>query len=248
MSHCRQLPAWRSVLAVVAHPDDESFGLGAVLARLAPASRVFVLCFTHGEASSLHGVAGDLRRVRESELRAAAEELGLDRVVLLDHADGELAAVSAETLAAEVVDAAAAAAADGLVVFDSTGVTGHPDHRAATAGACHAARRLGLPVLTWMIPDDVATALNSELGTTFVGRPRSAVDIAITVDRRRQRAAISRHASQAMPTSALWRRLELLRNTEYLRWIYDPRRADHIAVVREREAAAPAALEAASGT
>lgn len=30
-----QLPAWRSVLAVVAHPDDESFGLGAILSAFA---------------------------------------------------------------------------------------------------------------------------------------------------------------------------------------------------------------------
>ena len=54
-----------SILAVVAHPDDESFGLGALLARAAAAgARVGVLCLTHGEASTLHGVDGDLREIR----------------------------------------------------------------------------------------------------------------------------------------------------------------------------------------
>jgi len=50
------LPAWMSVLAVVAHPDDESFGLGALLdAFTRVRAGVEVLCLTHGEASTLHG-------------------------------------------------------------------------------------------------------------------------------------------------------------------------------------------------
>ena len=224
MSTSRQLPAWRSVLAVVAHPDDESFGLGAVLASLALTSRVRLLCFTHGEASTLHGIAGELRTVRESELRAAAAELGLETVELLDHPDGQLGSATAETLADQVVQAAHAGRAEALIVFDPSGVTGHPDHRAATTGACRAARRLGLPALAWTIPDSVAAALNREFGTTFVGQAKTAIDIEVTVDRQRQRAAISRHASQAVPTIALWRRLELLGDTEYLRWLPDPTR------------------------
>jgi hypothetical protein len=68
----RAPPAWSSVLAVVAHPDDESFGLGAILdAFNRAASRTAVLCLTHGEASPVHGVVASSRVVYESgrELR-----------------------------------------------------------------------------------------------------------------------------------------------------------------------------------
>ena len=59
------LPEWTSVLAVVAHPDDESFGLGAILdAFTRTGATVEVLCLTHGEASTLHGASGDLASVR----------------------------------------------------------------------------------------------------------------------------------------------------------------------------------------
>jgi LmbE family N-acetylglucosaminyl deacetylase len=212
-----ELPPWTSVLAVVAHPDDESFGLGAVLAAFGAVARVSVLCFTHGEASTLHGVEGDLRQLRGHELRAAAHELGLDAVTLLDHPDGALEAVPVQQLVEEVAERARATAADGLVVFDPSGVTGHPDHRAATAAALEAAARLDLPVLGWTLPAGVAMTLNAETGASFTGHPPEEVDVVVPVDRTRQRAAIACHPSQALPTSVLWRRLELLGDEEHLR-------------------------------
>lgn len=58
------LPATDTALVVIAHPDDESFGLGAVLHALVTAGTpVDVLCFTHGEASTL-GAATDLGKMR----------------------------------------------------------------------------------------------------------------------------------------------------------------------------------------
>src|SRR5450631_272681 len=98
------LPVWTSVLAVVAHPDDESFGLGALLDAYARSGTgVEVLCLTHGEASTLHGAPGDLASLRGDELAAAADLLGVTRTTLKDHADGALGRMPAATLAGEVL-------------------------------------------------------------------------------------------------------------------------------------------------
>src|SRR5512142_932035 len=103
----RVLPAWRSALAVVAHPDDESFGLGAVIGELAAAgAAVHVLCYTHGEASTLNETHANLRRARREELRQAAAELGAAGVTLLGYPDGGLAGFPAAELARHAVAAA----------------------------------------------------------------------------------------------------------------------------------------------
>ncbi|MFP5335794.1 MAG: PIG-L deacetylase family protein [Actinomycetes bacterium] len=212
------------VLAVVAHPDDESFGLGGLLGQEASdGATTGVLCLTHGEASTLHGVEGDLHAVRDTELRDAAAELGVTWVRLTDHPDGALADVPTGSLDRDVEDAVAAFAPDVLLVFDDTGITGHPDHVAATAAAVRVAERRGLPVLAWTIPTAVAETLNAELGTAFVGVGSDVVDEVRPVDRDRQLRAVHAHPSQAVPGSAVWRRLELLGGHEHLRWL----RAEH---------------------
>lgn len=215
-----RLPGWRRPLAVVAHPDDESFGLGAVLSAFeASGARPAVLCFTHGEASTLHGVEGDLRTVRAAELTEAARLLGIDVVDLRDEPDGGLAARAQDDLAAAVTRTATRWGCDGLVAFDLGGVTGHPDHDAATRAAILAAEQLGLGVLGWCLPEKVAEVLNDESGSSFSSRSDLEIDIVVGVDRARQLAAVRAHPSQAVPGSILWRRLDLLGDTEHLRWL-----------------------------
>ncbi len=218
-----QLPPWRSVLTVVAHPDDESFALGGVLAAFADTgARVTVLCLTRGEASTLHGVAGDLGRLRADELTAAAQALRLHEVALLAYPDGALSEVDLDELAARVVSAARDVGADGIIGFDRTGVTGHLDHAHATAAAVRAAEALDLPVLGWTIPDTVAEQLRDEYGVPFAGHTEAEIDLVVTVDRAPQLEAVGCHPSQAVPGSVLWRRLELLGDSEHLRWLRRP--------------------------
>ena len=216
------LPAVRSLLAVCAHPDDESFGLGAALHAFARSgTTVAVLCFTHGEASTLGRVApAELHDRRATELAAAGRALSLAHVDLLEHGDGALAEADLETLADEVRHAAMAAGAELLLVFDEGGVTGHPDHRRATEAALAAAG--DLPVLAWAIPEAVADELNTTYGSEFVGRPADDIDLSVVVDRAVQRRAIECHASPAVQNPVLWRRLELLGDHEAFRWLRRP--------------------------
>ena len=217
------LPRWRQVLAGVAHPDDESFGLGAIADRFTVGgAAVHVLCFTRGGASTLNENDADLRHERAQELCAAAAELGIASVTLLDYADGQLSAVPRGELAAHTARLAGSLGADGLLVFDDTGITSHPDHQAATRAAQDAAEASGLPVLAWSLPAAIADRLRQETGEAFAGQPPGRLDLCIRVERARQRRAALMHASQISPNAVVWRRLQLQGDCEHLRWLVRP--------------------------
>jgi N-acetylglucosamine malate deacetylase 2 len=219
----RLLPGWAKVLVVVAHPDDESFGLGAVISQMTAAgAAVQVLCYTHGEASTLNQHRTDLDTEREAELRHASTELGVASVTLLGYPDGGLAAIPPAALAAHVMELAARYRPDGLLVFDDTGVTSHPDHQAATRAAVLAAAATGLPVLAWALPTAIADRMRAETGQPFTGQLPDDLDLCIRVDRTRQRRASLAHASQISPSAVVWRRWQLQGGCEHLRWLLRP--------------------------
>lgn len=215
-----ELPKAHSVLAICAHPDDESFGLGAALSYFADSgTSTSVVCFTKGEASTLGVEGDDLGTVRAGELAAAAEELGVANVELLHHPDGALEDESLEDLIAETLGAVERAKPDLLLVFDEGGITGHPDHCRATRVAMEVGQRRGLAVLAWAVADHVAVVLNSEFGAGFVGRAKVDLDFEVKVDRSRQCRAINRHVSQSVDNPVLGRRLEVQGDEECFRWL-----------------------------
>lgn len=140
-------------------------------------------------------------------------------MTLLDYPDGQLAAVPDVELAGRVLDLAARHRPDGLLVFDDTGITGHPDHKAATRAAVTAAATAGLPVLARALPATVAGQLRVETGQQFTGQPPGRIDLCVRVNRAAQRRAALMHASQVSPAALLWRRLQLLGDCEHLRWL-----------------------------
>ena len=214
---------WTRVLVVVAHPDDESFALGALIDRhVRLGAEVSVLCLTRGEASTLGAEVDDLAAQREAELADAARALGCARTTLLAHPDGALTDLDVRVLESDVEAEVRATRPDGILVFYPLGgVTGHPDHRAASLAALSVATRHGIPVLGWAVPQEVSGVLNATHGAAFAGHPLNDLS-AIEVDRRRQAAAVQCHASQAVPGSVLWQRLELLGDVEYVRVLAPP--------------------------
>ena len=76
-------------LVLIAHPDDEAFCSGLICELLSRKKAVHLVCFTRGEGGERGGVAVDaqLSKVRESELRAAAESLSVTSLTFLDYVD-----------------------------------------------------------------------------------------------------------------------------------------------------------------
>ncbi len=118
----------RSLLAVFAHPDDESIAAGGLLALCADlGARVSLVCLTRGglDGDESRGRLGD---TRASELRAAAVVLGVEEPILLDHEDGMLPWTDAAALETDIREAVDRVGPDLVVTFGEDGLYWHPDH------------------------------------------------------------------------------------------------------------------------
>jgi N-acetyl-1-D-myo-inositol-2-amino-2-deoxy-alpha-D-glucopyranoside deacetylase len=136
----------RSILAVFAHPDDESLACGGTLARLADAgARVVLLCASRGERGSIHGPMADnaLAIERAREIVEAARVLGLSSVVLLDHPDGDLRWARIAMLHADIVFAVRRFRPDVVITFGGDGLYWHADHIGVHERTTTAVRSLG---------------------------------------------------------------------------------------------------------
>jgi LmbE family N-acetylglucosaminyl deacetylase len=138
----------RTILAVFAHPDDESLACGGTLARAADAgAHVVLLCASRGERGSISDAAlvpdGDLGRARTGELREAAAILGIADVMICDHPDGELRWTEVPELQEEIVTAIRRWRPDAIVTFDEDGLYWHADHIGVHERTLAAARSLG---------------------------------------------------------------------------------------------------------
>lgn len=128
----------RSLMAVLAHPDDESLGVGGTLAKYASEGvDVFVVTATRGEGGRFHTHRpGDqqhpgaeaLGQIREAELRAAAAVLGVREVSFLDYRDQCLDRANTREVIGRIVREVRRVRPDVVLTFGPDGAYGHPDH------------------------------------------------------------------------------------------------------------------------
>ena len=136
----------RTVLAVFAHPDDESLACGGTLARLADeGARVVLLCATRGERGSPGGPERDdeLASNRARELTDAASVLGIGDVFLLDHPDGDIRWARVAELHAQIVMTIRHYAPSAVITFGEDGLYWHLDHIGVYERTTTAVRSLG---------------------------------------------------------------------------------------------------------
>jgi LmbE family N-acetylglucosaminyl deacetylase len=122
------------LLGVLAHPDDESMGMGGILAKYsAEGVETHLVTATRGE----HGWFGapednpgpeKLGRIREAELCAAAKVLGVRDVAFLDYVDGHLDEADPQEVIAKIAQHIRRVRPQVVFTFDQNGAYGHPDH------------------------------------------------------------------------------------------------------------------------
>jgi LmbE family N-acetylglucosaminyl deacetylase len=157
--------ATRRLLISLAHPDDESFGLGALIARyVAEGVEVYLLCATNGDVGTvspemLNGYKS-VAELRLAELDCAAQKLGFKKVFRLGYKDSGM--MSSETsndpqclwqqwqsdpagVTRRVVEIIREVQPQVVITFNRYGGYGHPDHIAIQRATVQAFRLANNP-------------------------------------------------------------------------------------------------------
>ena len=122
------------LMAVLAHPDDECLGNGGIFAKYAAEGiETYLVTATRGERGWFGSESDNpgleaLGRIREAELRAAAEVLGIHRVDFLDYVDGDLDMANSTEVIAKIAGYLRQVKPHVVVTFGQYGGYGHPDH------------------------------------------------------------------------------------------------------------------------
>ncbi len=122
------------LMCVLAHPDDETLGTGGVIAKYsAEGVETCVITATRGERGWFGDEADNpgleaLGRLREAELHAATEILGVSDMHLLDYIDGDLDQADPGEAVSKIVAHIRRVKPHVVITFDPFGAYGHPDH------------------------------------------------------------------------------------------------------------------------
>ena len=196
------------LLSIFAHPDDESYGAGGLMALAAAAGNpVWVLCATNGDQGGRPGEMGVDHsldpEIRREELACACRELGVAEPIFLGYRDsgmegwgapeGSLSRAPREEVVERILTIIRRLRPAVIVTFDPGGVYGHADHTTCSAVATAAYRRAaaeeGGPVALYhqTMPRSAVTRMRAAMEEE---RRRSGNAAPPTEDDRRQQEAI----------------------------------------------------------
>jgi LmbE family N-acetylglucosaminyl deacetylase len=122
------------LLVVFAHPDDESMGMGGTLAKCAAQGvETYLVCASRGERGwfgpeEQNPGLDALGKIRERELIAAVQELGMKELHFLDYIDGDVDQEHHNEIIAKIVTHIRRIQPQVIVTFPPDGNYGHPDH------------------------------------------------------------------------------------------------------------------------
>jgi N-acetylglucosamine malate deacetylase 2 len=213
-----------TILAVSAHPDDETLFAGATLAMWSDQGHdVYILETTRGEG----GEAGDpplaapetLGVVRENEARAASAALGVKDIFFLPFVDPKMEIggtarpidVSLETFSKAVGEYIASLAPDLVLTHGTNGEYGHPQHVYTNRAVIHALQnsRGTIAVLTWQAwyePSRYARILNVADRADFVCNmaPWRETKVTAALCHKTQHAMFLRNSGLARVGDMIW--------------------------------------------
>ncbi|GMA58518.1 bacillithiol biosynthesis deacetylase BshB2 [Alicyclobacillus sacchari] len=222
-----------TVIAVFAHPDDETFICGGTLAKLAyTGHRVVLVCATLGEMGRRLGIPPiatreSIGQIRERELRAACEALGVQRLELLGLRDKTLEIQPQGEVADRVLRILQGEAPSAVITFHDP-LGGHPDHCAIGRIATEAfSRYQATPAGGGARLFYVSFGEGAEAFRRFAQPVLAAVQVDVSGYKSEKLRAFRAHRTQSQLDRSLWgsdrRGTERMGNREYFIQTMGPR-------------------------
>lgn len=139
-----------SIMAIFAHPDDESFTCGGLLAMAAQNGQAVVcITATKGEA----GVQDENRwprehldDIRQAEMEESLRVLGIKNHHWLGYKDGQCDQIPDKEAVEKLIEYINKYKPDTIITFAPDGLTGHPDHKKVSSWSLEATKNLGSPI------------------------------------------------------------------------------------------------------
>lgn len=136
-----------TILGIWAHPDDEMYLCGGLMARaVREGDRVVCITATRGEAGSQdheRWPPSEMARIRTAELASSLSTLGVTEHAWLDYPDGGLAEMGDDEPIDRIASIIEEVRPDTVLTFGPEGMTAHPDHITISRWTTAAFRREG---------------------------------------------------------------------------------------------------------